>query len=143
MAESGGRPVCGRPRRSGHRGNSTVAVEYGLDFALEVEPSGRPVPRSDLVDLAGPLGDVDQRRGIALALVTADAGYPLARHRRIPTAHQLHGLAFAVERLHGDGCIGRHAEQRGAVRLDRHRAQDPHHVPWPVDADRDGPARPG
>ena len=72
-----------------------------------------------------------------LRIVAAHAGEPLARHGRVPASHELQGLAFGIERLHGDGRVGGNLETRRAVGLDRHRAEDAMHVPGAVDADMD------
>ena len=65
------------------------------------------------------------------------AGEALTWHGGVPTAHELDGFAFGVERLYGDGSVGGHLEAGRPVRFDGHGAHDAVNVPRAVDADID------
>ena len=105
------------------------AVQHGLDFAIEAQSAGRAVPGLNRRRPPRAAAVYFARRTGVLPLVAADARGGFARHGRVPGSHLLLGLAFGVQRLHEDRRVGRHAEQGGAVFVDRHGAQDPLHVP--------------
>ena len=113
-----------------------VLVEHRLDFAHEAEAARRAEPGFDGRGRAArgqgrPVGG-----HFVLGLVAAAAGDRFAGHADEPTAHQLQRLALLVERLQRERRVGRDAEMRRAVRLDRHGAEDALHVPRTVQAER-------
>ena len=114
-----------------------VFVQHRLHLAFEIKAAGRSIPWRDRRGraLAGQ-GRFARRNGI-LGVVTANAGKTLARHCRIPAAHELQRLALGIERLHGNGRVGGHLEARRAVCFHRHRAENAMDVPRAVDADID------
>jgi len=112
-----------------------VAVQHRLDLAFEAESAHRAVPGRDRgrPRLAGV--PVLRRRAGVLRFVAAHARQHFARHGRKPAAHDLQRPALLVQRLDGNRQVGRHLEDRGAVRSDGHGPVDHPHVPRSVDAD--------
>ena len=54
---------------------------------------------------------------------------------RHPTAHHLEGFPFGIQRLKGNGGVGRHGEEGRTILPDGHRSQHSAHVPRTVHAD--------
>ena len=123
-----------RPPSASRRGNSTQYLSR-TGWTSRAKEKPRVGPYQGVVDtgaLSPAIVSLDRRRrNVRVILVAPDATPRLARHHREPAAHQLHGLAFFVERLKRDRRLGRNAEEGRAIRLDGNGPQNLFHLPGP------------
>ena len=74
-------------------------------------------------------------------VVAADARLDFARHHGRPAAHRLDRVPSRVDRLEVDRCVRRNQESCRAIGIDRHRSQNPFHIPGALDGNRSADQR--